>query len=288
MNDNIKLESILPEIYKPSNCKDAFFLCNMGIGDMIVTTGIIEFLTTIYDTVTVVCRGEYINYLYKFHNNNNKIKVLVYDTKYSDTIKWSFSKELLVKICKNMDVYAIGHHSQTGKLLVYPDSYYDHCYLPLSYMKDYVHINIPQSIMNIYDVLFKKYSKYIVVHQSGSTCDLDLINKYKININKILTIDVNKNLYDKTNEFHYISDKFINFENPLWYSLLLENAYEIYITDSCIHALSYLLDLSRVSKKICVIREYGFKYANHGFENIQLKMFNCGIGIYKYVFPDEI
>lgn len=282
------LEKIYSNIYKPSNNKNVFFLCNMGIGDMIVTTGIIEFLTTIYDTVTVVCRNEYVKYLYSFHNNNDKIKILIYNDKYSDVVKWSFSNKLLNEIGKIMDIYAIGHHSKTKILSIYPNSYYDQCGLPLSFMKDYVHINIPKNIRDIYTELFEKYLKYIVVHQQGSTCNLDLVNKYNININDILTIDVNRNLYDKNHEFHTISNKFVDLENPMWYSLLLENAHEIYVVDSCIHAFTYLLDLSRVSKKVCVIREYGFKYAGHGFENVQLKLSYHGMGMYEYTFPDNM
>ena len=65
-------DTICSKIYKPSNNKDAFFLYNMGIGDMIVTTRIIEFLTTIYDTVTVICKNKHINYLYDFHHVSEK------------------------------------------------------------------------------------------------------------------------------------------------------------------------------------------------------------------------
>jgi hypothetical protein len=250
--------------------KNAFFLCNMVIGDMIVTTGIVEHLTTIYNTVTVVCRAEHAHFLYKLHEGNAKIRHFIYKNEFKTNNLWTFPRELTDEINKTMDIYAVGHYSENGKMSSFPSSYYDDCNIPIEYMKSKVNIKIPIQMQNIYNEL-KKYGKYVVLQQNGSTCSLDLINNFKININRCLTIDVNKNLYQKNHKFYEISNKFINLQNPFWYKPLLENAFEIYMIDSCLHALTFLIDISHVSKKICAYRSDIYDLNDNKIEYVELE-----------------
>lgn len=266
---------------------DAFFLCNMGIGDMIVTAGIIEYLTTKYNSVTVVCRPEHERFLSCFHEGNNKIKPFPYKEEFKSSCGWTFPRELTDIFNTSMDIYAIGHYSQSGKIDIFPTSYYDDIKLPIKYIHN-IHFTTPNYIMNYYDEL-KSYGEYIVVHQIGSTCKLDLIDKYNINIEKTLTIDVNKNLYKIGHRFYNIANKFINLYNPLWYITLLENASELYLVDSCIHALAaYLSDTSKAKRKVCISRATLFTYAQTGFEYVNLINKRMMDGSRFYMFEDDI
>ena len=307
----------------------AFVLCNMGVGDMIVTTGLREYLSTIYDSVIALCRPEYVQYLYKFHEGNKKIKHFAYEKKFMTGCCWTFPRELVDKFSEQADIYALGHYSASGIINVYPVSYYEDACIPFEYMKTHVHITpyndnidissvkgvgiedstarpnvrgvgiedstarpnvrgviIPKHIMSLYNDFLTQHKSYIVTHQIGSTCDIDLIKKCQINIDDMIVIDINKNLYLPNHSWHDMAQKFINFENPMWYKLLLENATGLCLVDSCIHSLAYLCDLSRVKQKICYYRSHSFPYVDAGFKYIQLCEYYYAPGRVQFSFPD--
>lgn len=283
----VKININIPDIKIPYKTKKhAFILRNMGIGDMIVTTGLVEYVSKFYESVMVLCRSEFVQFLYRFHHHNNKIKHYTFDKNFADKsgVGWAFPKENVDILRKTHDIIAIGHYSATGNISVFPSSYYDDAGIPFEFMKTYVKIVpyidgmnedtvngvvIPKEIMDIYKELFFTHEKYIVVHQEGSTCNMNLIQKCMIDINDMLVIDVNKNVYPNDHKWHNIAEKFVNFDNPMWYKLLLENAYGLCLVDSCIHALSYLCDISKVKQKVCYSRAEAFPYVDAGFKYIQ-------------------
>lgn len=303
LSNNV-FNNALPIYTKRINKKHAFVLCNMGIGDMIVTTGLREYVSKFYDTVTVLCRQEYIPFLYRFHQGNDKIKHHVYDCNFArkNGIGWSFPKEIIDAYRKTHDIIALGHYSTTGHISMYPVSYYDDAGIPYEFIKTYVPIIpytegidtehtkcviIPKEIMAIYNELFDTHKKYVVVHQTGSTCDMDLTKKCMIDLDDMLVIDLNKNLYPKEHKWYNIAEKFIDFDNPMWYKLLLENATGICLVDSCIHALSYLCDLSNVKQKICYSRAEAFPYVDAGYKYIQTYVQKTREGKYYTIFGDS-
>jgi len=274
------------DIYKQRDQhKIAFVLCNMGIGDMLVTVGIREYLSTKYDTVIMLCREEFLPYLYRFHEGNDKIKHYVYQKSFMAKFGWSFPKEIVDEFAKLADIYALGHYSPSGKMETFPVSFYDDCCVDFKYIKSFVNIIpydekqltasvkgiiIPKHIMQQYKDLFDNHKSYIVVHQEGSTCNLDFVKKCAIDINDILVIDLNKNLYTREHPWYNIAEKFINFDNPMWYKPLLENATGLCLVDSCIHALAYLIDISNVKQPICYYRASTCDYVDAGFKYIHL------------------
>lgn len=280
MNSNVDTSIVLTK-------KNAFFICNMGIGDMIVTAGIIEYLSTVYDIVIVVCRTEHIKYLRFFHHNNEKIRVHVYKMSYMSNGLWTFPKEIISSYEKNADIYSAGQYSPSGKMLLFPNSFYTDCNIPLKNITKNINVTAPQNIQN--DVhLLQSFGHYIVVQQQCSTGFINLINRFKIDIDALPVIDVNNNLYTPNHKFYDIANKFINLENPLWYSYLLKNATEIYLVDSCIHALTFLLDLSHVKIKVCASRAYDMKYLKHNFDYVQLCAVRHQNGLIEHKFPEEI
>lgn len=289
-------------IYKNNMKHDvAFVLCNMGVGDMIVTTGLREYLSTIYNSVIALCRPEYTQYLYKFHEGNKKIKHFAYEKKFMTGFSWTFPQEIVNEFSTRADIYALGHYSVSGIINIYPVSYYEDACMPFEYMKTYVHITpyndnidmssvkgviIPKHVMSLYNDFFSQHKSYIVVHQIGSTCNIDLIKKCQIDINDMIVIDINKNLYLQDHPWHDTAQKFINFENPMWYKLLLENATGLCLVDSCIHSLAYLCDLSHVKQKICYYRSHTFPYVDAGFKYVQLYEYYTAPGRVQFSFPD--
>lgn len=282
-------------LYKDT-CKkkhnNVFILRDMGVGDMICTIGLLEYLSTIYDEVRTTCRVEFLKYFNMFHKENPKIKPFVYKKEFLKPYGWAFPDEILEELSKTYDIRRVGNYYKTyeaynEKIYDYPKSYYDNCKLPHSYAKDYLNIVIPQNIIDMYDELFTNHKKYIVTHQESSTCSPNLIKKQNIDINKILVIDVNKNLYDTSHKYYDIANKFVNLANPLWYKLLLEHAYVICVIDSMIYALTMCLDISNVHTKICYHRAPPKFLGNNGYTYIQLLCKKDSRNNSRYSFADE-
>lgn len=257
-----------------SKQKIAFFIGNPGLGDSIVLSGIVNYLATIYDIVYVACIIEFYNQLKLFYTNPKIIIYPINDLFPShmyefSTIMWDF---------KNIyDLYYVGNYGaiqidicnyvktlrdETTKKIItnYPISYYDDVSISIECMTKYFSVSYPQEVIEKYEDLLCNYSKYRVLHQIGSNARVDALKHQSINIDDLLTIDVNTNLYPKGHKFYEICEKFVNLKSVIYYAKLLENASELYLIDSCIHALALVVDISKAFPRICYQRETRFNY----------------------------
>lgn len=254
----------------------AFVIGNDGLGDMISYSGAVNYIATMYKFVYVACRNDY----YKqaqciFHKDN--IIVHPIDTIKEDKVNdYSFTE--MMKLCTDIyDLYLLGNYDAehvdnktytkiykdgTTKKVIhdYPISYYEDLKMPIEIMTKYFSVKYPENILKDYDELLKNYPKYVVIHQIGSNASVNIVAHQKLDIDKILVIDVNNNLYQKGHKFYEIANKFINLPSVIYYAKLLENADALYLMDSCIHALALVVDISKSKECICYKRESRFDY----------------------------
>jgi hypothetical protein len=267
--------------------KIAIVIGNNGLGDLITCIGMVNYLSTKYDIVYVACNTKNEKSLKYFYKNNN---VYLYPiNKNINTTFYEFTE--LMRKYTNYDVFAYGnygamkidindlvytktmHDGKTRRIIsYYPTSYYDDCNIPIEYMKKYFSVIYPREIDELYNELLSNpdFSNYIVVHQDSSNMDLNITRASCIDINNILVIDVNNNLYNNNHKYHNIAQKFINLSSVIYYKKLLENAREIHVIDSCIHALALVIDLPETQKRVCYMREIRFSYAFNKFQYYQI------------------
>lgn len=265
--------------------KYAFVIGNDGLGDMISYYGIVKYLSTLYKVVLVSCeKRNYENMKFLYEHDNIKLYVF---NKSIETNIYEFCKNMLYTTTI-FDVYPIGNYGAlnlnlnnytkimpdgTTKKIIYnyPISYYEDVNISFEHATKYFSITYPENILKNYEELFKDYKKYIVFHQRGSNVKpIDFVSYQKINIDEILTIDVTQNLYKKDHKFYNIAQKFVNLSSIIFYKKLLENASELYLIDSCLHALALLIDVSKANPKICYKRESRFEYGIKKFDYYNL------------------
>lgn len=251
---------------------------NGGLGDVITYIGMINYLTTKYKAVIVACMKVYYEQ-FKYFFNNNKIKLYPINM-YDNTTMAQY--DIMMRTNAIYDIYAFGHYGSkyinyskyykkrsdgtiVNILYNYPISYYEDVNIPIEYMTKYFYVSYPPEIIDLYKELFENNPKYILVHQIGSTQKFDIISYNKIDINNTLTIDINKNLYEKGHKYYKIADKFINFKSVIFYTKLVENASALYLIDSCIHAIALVVDVNKASPRICYQRERRIKYGFNKF-----------------------
>jgi len=252
----------------------AFIIGNAGLGDSISLIGMANYLTTIYKLVFFTTSRSFRDTVKLFFTNP---KIIVYDYDEKKTNMFEFDL-IMRKFSEVYDLYILGHFGnltldrsskytkvtlsgETKKIIHdYPKSYYEDVNIPPEYAITYFSVTYDDEILKKYDELLSQYSKYRVVHQVGSTAKFDVIKKFDIDINDMLTIDVNRNLYPSEHKYHDICEKFINLPKITNYAKLLENASELYLMDSCIHALALLVNINKAYPRVCLKRTYNFNY----------------------------
>lgn len=144
--------------------------------------------------------------------------------------------------------------------------------MTIDIMTKYFKVSYPAEIMQSYTELLDNHKKYVVVHKDGSTHSFDTVKYDNLDIDKTMTIYVNRNLYQEGHKFHDIASRFVNLKSVIYYAKLIENASALYLIDSCIHALALVVDCERAKPKICYQRITNMKYGLNKFDYFVL----CG------------
>ena len=258
------------------NKKIAHVIGNQGLGDTITYIGMVNYLSCKHDKIFVACIKKFYNQIRLFFTKPNiivypideVIETNMYD--YAKMMKglrhiydiYSFGNYDGIRVDNNRYMKLMENGSERKVITNYPTSYYSDVNIPLDVMTKYFSVVYPTDIMGVYDELLgnSDYQKYRVIHQVGSNARIDIIYLAGLNIEETLTIDVNTNLYPISHKFHNIASKFVNLRSVVYYAKLLENANELYLIDSCIHALALVVDVSKASPRICYKRESRFNY----------------------------
>lgn len=252
----------------------ALVIGNQGLGDSIVLCGIANYLATKYDKVIITCIIKFYEQVKLFYKNSNIIPYPI-DID-GDGDMYTFTT-MMMDFKFIYDIYPLGNYGADSidlqnytkkmsdgsirKIIQdYPLSYYQDIQIPTEYMTEYFEVDYPKEVNELYNDLLQNYKKYRVIHQEGSNVSINIVDIEKLDIENMLTIDINKNIYPKSHKYHDICERFVNLKAVVYYKKLLENATELYLIDSCIHALALIADISNSNKRICYQRESRFNY----------------------------
>ncbi len=244
--------------------ENAYILSHNGLGDNIVMNGAINFLLNYYNNVYFLVKDIYydqINYLYC---DNSNVIVINFDSKNENASCYN----ILCDKYKNNDIFISGSHKSylksqitNDKLKMYirnnkynlPERFqfitmfYNDIGLDLSIFLDYFNIDKKD-----YQQIYHPISNYniIFIHSSASNVEMDfssIINKY-LNIDNILIICANKNVYSNDNNKFDIAEKYVFLPTVFCYTEIIKNSIEIYASDSCISCIIIPLFLKKQLK----------------------------------------
>lgn len=253
----------------------AVLIANAGLGDSITMIGMANYISTKYKYLLFSTTEQYRKIVELFFTDNPKIIVYAIDRHFPENM-FVYDMEMH-KYANQYDIYSLGHFGTVNidqdtyykkmrdgtirKIINdYPVSYYSDLRIPIEVMTKYFSVTYPDEILKKYELLFNTKEKYRVLHQIGSTGSIDMLSQMCIDVDDMLTIDVNKNLYPKEHKYHEICDVFVNLPSIVYYAKLLENACELYLMDSCIHALGLIVDISKANPRVCIKRTPKFDY----------------------------
>lgn len=244
----------------------AFFLGHLGFGDLINHIGAIRYYSFMYDSVTVVVKEQYLENAKSLFIDDPSIDII--------TQPIDKSEQLINESSGDINPSFLSYLSNNFSKLIFSgiykrprstnawddtsDCFYKDMDLPLEVR--HVFHYIPYEILH--DAELNTY-KYIFVHQVSST---NVNNLVKWDINKILTIDPNTNLYSADHEWYDIAQRYVNKPFVYYYSVI-KHASEVHVLDSSFSCLAHYIPLENATVAKCYRRQNGniishFKFTN--------------------------
>jgi hypothetical protein len=222
---------------KGYSTKNSVFIGHLGLGDHFCLSGAIRYLSLDWDTMYVLCKPKNLKNVQRLYDDTPNIQCVSVknDFQFPEINTLSFEK-----------IYKSG---------LYCDSHQEFVNLPNCFYKD---LGLDPDIQSKYFwVSPPKFSvkitvPYIFVHQETSSKTINLI---QWDINEILTIDPNKNLYPSDHPWHKRAGVCVG-HLVADYSELLIGAEQVHLMDSCFYCFARYLPL-KATVKICYERESG-------------------------------
>lgn len=230
----------------------ALVIGHMGLGDHIGLIGAVRYIAMQHDETFVVCKRHYARNVAALFADNPTIKLWVVDEAYTKQPTLTSAGEIVpVDPTKFASVYRSGYY-------VYPNHGFDP--LPICFYQDmgldpeirhsHFYVPITQSAKDMYERI--KDIPYIFVQQMSSSRTTSIVTW---DLDSILTIDPNLNLYPEGHKWYDLANSFVNKEF-IDYTLVLQHAKEIHTVDSSFYCLACYLPLDAEVKR-CYARETG-------------------------------
>ena len=245
---------------KGYSVRRALVISHLGLGDHIGLIGAVRYIAAQHDETIVVCKRQNAANVASFFADNPAIKLWIVDSPYLTHPPGNSAGEV-VSFDPNMfaSVYRSGCYT-------YPRNAFDD--LPKNFYRDmnidpevrhmYFHVPVTQEAQDMYERV--KDIPYIFVQQSSSSHSTPLVTW---DIDKMLTIDPNTNLYSDGHPWHELAQRFVN-QKFIHYTLLLQNAKEVHTVDSSFYCMACYLPL-KADVKRCYSRETGAFIATYDF-----------------------
>ena len=235
--------------------KKAFILGHLGMGDQFFIVGMVRYLSTIYDEILLVCKDNTKKNVEQIYSDDSSIQFLSIKHDSEISPSYGYNKTFFSTRFKDYDKFLMGFHKHgiratygAGKQLYdLPFSFYDDINIPCQVFWDYFHVNNTENSRFLFNKLLdKNINEFIFVHNTSSGgevfTDDYIIDKFKIDKHKTFIVNPCKCLYEPEDKYYELAKTFL--DHPILdYSILIEQANKIIISDSSFLCLSIHLEI---------------------------------------------
>lgn len=238
----------------------ALVIGHMGLGDHIGLVGAVRYIAMQHDETVVVCKRQYAGNVASFFADNPTIKLWVVDGAYTKNPTPTSAGEIVpIDNDKFVSVYRSGFYTYPNHGFEdLPSCFYRDMGLDPQIRHTYFHVPTTPEATQLYEPLRER--PYIFVQQRSSSHFTDLITW---DINSVLTIDPNVNVYPPDHEWYALAQTFVN-RDFLSYTQVIRHAREIHTVDSSFYCLACYLPLDATVKR-CYARETGTFISTYTF-----------------------
>lgn len=233
--------------------KKAFIFTHLGMGDMFTMNGAVRLISTYYDNTTVVCKKIYEKSVKEMYADDFSITFYAIE-KYEEHFLSPLTLSKVRSIAGDADLYLSGLHKINGNVQIHPwnaeqqqckyffESFYNDINLSFINRKLYQHINRNIEIENkLYNKIKSFNTPYVFVHDETYNLKINVLQEY-LEKDDTIVFNPNKNFYENkpSHKFYSIWEGIFNI---LDYCKIIENADQLYLTDSSFYCLACCLNL---------------------------------------------
>lgn len=226
--------------YRP---RTAFVLGHLGLGDHINCVGLVRYLSTTHDNVTVVCKSKYLYNLETFFSDDSSIDFYPVVEDKDISIRFGCDKNKFREVCKNYeDIFILGIHRPDGTCeKELPLNFYDDAQVPRKCFKEYFHL--PHHLITL------PPEPYVFVHNTASTgtvFEQDYVFE-KTNMSMDTTLYVNPcvNMYQSNHKFYKQAQEYLNLPFVL-YKDIISHCEHCVVSDSSFFCMSLQLNVKNL------------------------------------------
>jgi hypothetical protein len=262
---NRKGQSILRE-QKGYPIKKAIFIGHQGLGDHINYIGAVRYLSLFYDEFVVLCtdddkRRRNVDNVKSFYADNPNIKIATLSGYYTWIDINIIDAELNLK--QYSTVYRLGVYRENRvvpDIYQLPDIWYNQLELSTSIRVSHFFLPENDESKNLYKSI---EMPYIFIHRKSIDGVINIVNW---DINTILTLDPDINLYSPSHIWYTLAESFVN--KPFYYYYdTIRHAKEIHVTNSSFFCMAIHLKLDAGVKAV-------YDRYNGTLDERNMKLFN--------------
>ena len=260
---NIFLDSLFKE-HKGYKVKKVLLLSHLGMGDQITINGAVNELSFLYDEVVVVSKQIHKNNMEKLYQHDKSISILYINDDVDISPNYGSSIDKLLNFKNNnYDLFLTSSHKHPignnplKKVINESNEFYEqfYCDIGLDHHDRKIYTYIPRYNLQIelYNKLINICKNYIFIHNKGN-----FEVEFNYDNDNILYFSVNENFYKNFphHKFYNVWEEF-GLYDLLDYVKIIENAKELYMTDSSFFCLSSVLQLTHIEiKKVYIRKKY--------------------------------
>jgi hypothetical protein len=244
------------------NTRKALVIGHMGLGDHIYMIGAVRYIAAQHTETYVVCKREYVKNLQSFFADNPTIKFWPVDSPYlygKGPTETAPGECVIYNPFEWANVYRSGYYKlpRSGFDDIAKNFYVDMGIDP-NVRHSHFYVPLPPSVHTLYEKV--KGREYIFVQQKSSSHVTNLI---QWDVDKILTIDPNINVYPVDHPWYELAQAFVN-QPFLDYVEVIKHAKEIHIVNSSFYCIACHYPLDANVKK-CYLRETGEVIPEYNF-----------------------
>jgi GNAT superfamily N-acetyltransferase len=221
--------------------QEGLFLAHLGMGDMINMNGAIRYSALMVDKLYVISKHCYSKNSREMFRDDPCIEIIECNNDASDIVHILSTKK---HENPNIRFILAGLWFKIRHRTNIPFDFYDDLEFPYEIRKVFSHFHTLNSLP-VPDI------PYIFTHSASSTT-YGLPFENILDVNKILTIDPNRNYYPAGHTWFDLAESYVN-KPLLSYLNVIENASEIHVTDSSFYCLCCFVE-TKASVKVCYNR----------------------------------
>ena len=245
--------------------KQSLFASHWGIGDMINLNGAINFLSQGVDEIYVICYKSKKNIALQLYELNKKVRPLIIESEESispggqippkDVVyitplfHFFFTYFKIIHLSGILNPKSIFWKQNWLTLPPPPWLFYEDLQLPHETKYKYQLLPKTENSVRLQNIVTN--TPYVFVHQKCSVSSLNLVSW---DIQAILTLNPDENMYKKEDAFYNQAQEFVN-QNIFDYIPIIQNAKELYMIDSSFSCLALYCKPLKAEKKYCYRRD---------------------------------